>query len=66
MEFVNGLKIDDLEAIEKKFGEKGPRKASDILVEVFAKMIFEHGFVHCDAHPGNMLVRENPKKKGEP
>ena len=22
-------------------------------------MIFLHGFVHCDAHPGNIFVRAN-------
>lgn len=26
------------------------------LVEVFADMIFIHGFVHGDPHPGNILV----------
>ena len=25
-------------------------------------MIFEHGFVHCDAHPGNILVRRAKAK----
>lgn len=24
-------------------------------------MIFKFGFVHCDAHPGNILVRRKPK-----
>lgn len=66
MEFVRGHKIDDLEILENKFGKTGPKRSCDILVEVFAKMIFEHGFVHCDAHPGNILVRENPKNRGKP
>ena len=30
-------------------------------------MIFKYGFVHCDAHPGNILVRRKPQpqKKNE-
>ena len=24
-------------------------------------MIFKHGFVHCDAHPGNILIRQHPR-----
>jgi aarF domain-containing kinase len=33
------------------------------LVRIFADMIFKHGFVHCDAHPGNILVRRKPRSK---
>jgi aarF domain-containing kinase len=29
-------------------------------------MIFIHGHVHCDAHPGNILVRPNPKDSSKP
>lgn len=33
-----------------------PIKVAKALVEVFAEMIFVHGFVHGDPHPGNILV----------
>lgn len=26
--------------------------------KLFGEMIFLHGFVHCDPHPGNMLVQK--------
>ena len=64
MEYVEGIKIDDIEALEKKFGSA--KDCTDILCDIFAKMIFLHGHVHCDAHPGNILVRENPDRPGRP
>ena len=64
MEYVEGIKIDDIEALDKKFGSA--KVCTDALVEIFAKMIFQHGHVHCDAHPGNILVRPNPDKPNQP
>ena len=55
MEYVEGIKIDDLKRLEEAFGN--PRAATDLLVDIFAHMIFLHGHVHCDAHPGNIFVR---------
>lgn len=59
MEFVNGFKINDLEKLQK-FNKA---EISNILINTFAKMIFVDGHVHCDPHPGNILIREN---KGKP
>ena len=28
-------------------------------------MIFKHGYVHCDPHPGNVLVRKNERGETE-
>lgn len=30
------------------------------LSEAFAEMMFKHGFVHCDPHAANVLVRPLP------
>lgn len=35
------------------------------MIRIFADMIFKHGFIHCDAHPGNILVRRKPKNKNQ-
>ncbi|XP_022759374.1 uncharacterized aarF domain-containing protein kinase 1 isoform X5 [Durio zibethinus] len=43
VEFLKGMKIN-------------PEKVAKVLVEVFAEMIFIHGFLHGDPHPGNILV----------
>lgn len=37
-------------------------KVAKVLVEVFAEMIFIHGFLHGDPHPGNILV--SPEGQG--
>lgn len=31
-------------------------KISERLGLIFSKMIFSHGFVHCDPHPGNVMI----------
>ena len=34
-----------------------PAKVRRNLLDIFTTMIFTHGFVHCDAHPGNFFIR---------
>ncbi|EOY02250.1 Kinase superfamily protein, putative [Theobroma cacao] len=54
MQFCSGHKVDDVEFLK---GMKiDPVKVAKALVEVFAEMIFIHGFLHGDPHPGNILV----------
>jgi aarF domain-containing kinase len=31
----------------------------DKIGEAYSEMIFRHGYVHCDPHPGNILVRKD-------
>lgn len=38
---------------------------TDLLVDIFCRMIFMHGHIHCDAHPGNILVRKRANGKPE-
>ncbi|KAJ6441492.1 Enoyl-CoA Hydratase family member [Purpureocillium lavendulum] len=35
------------------------------VVELFSAQMFSWGFVHCDPHPGNILIRENPNRPGK-
>lgn len=32
--------------------------------QAFAEMMFKHGFVHCDPHAANLLVRPLPSGSG--
>jgi len=56
MEFCKGGKIDDVEYLKKhNIDFEGVSKKVD---EMYASMIYKHGYVHCDPHPGNVLVHK--------
>jgi aarF domain-containing kinase len=64
MEYIDGVKINEPEKIkEMGFDTK---QVGTSLIKIFADMIFKHGFVHCDAHPGNILVRRKPINRNNP
>jgi predicted unusual protein kinase regulating ubiquinone biosynthesis (AarF/ABC1/UbiB family) len=56
LEFVGGIKITECAVI--KASGVDCRMLVNLLVEAYAKMIFVHGFFHCDPHPGNIFVGE--------
>eukprot|EP00667_Euglena_gracilis_P006301 EG_transcript_6355 len=58
MDFEEGSSLADVETI-RRLG-LDPRQVVRQLTEVFAEMVFTHGFVHCDPHPGNVLIRPTP------
>ena len=39
-----------------------PADVAELMLKSFGMMMFEHGFVHADPHPGNLLVRRNPNE----
>jgi len=54
MEWIDGFKIDEL-ANNPAFNTKAIITS---IIDIFSSQIFESGFVHCDPHPGNLLVRK--------
>ncbi|KNA20770.1 hypothetical protein SOVF_049380 [Spinacia oleracea] len=40
-----------------------PYDVSRLISEAFAEMIYKHGFVHCDPHAANLIVRPLPSGK---
>lgn len=62
MEFEEGFKATDLKAIQKAGLKK--QEVAHLVSSVFSSQVFAgpKGWVHCDPHPGNLLVR--PGKKG--
>ncbi|KAF9351219.1 hypothetical protein BGX26_010726 [Mortierella sp. AD094] len=59
MEFIEGVKVNDLESLEKL--GVSPKWVRTTLLEVFAEMVFQHGVVHCDPHAGNILVAKDKR-----
>jgi aarF domain-containing kinase len=62
MEFVNGINIDNKEAMVKE--GINIKEVSNLLSHCFAKQIFEfgvrsdHQFLHADPHSGNVFARK--------
>ncbi|TKW01127.1 hypothetical protein SEVIR_8G158200v4 [Setaria viridis] len=54
MEFCYGHKVNDLDFLRR--ANISPTKVAKALIELFGEMVFVHGFVHGDPHPGNILV----------
>jgi ubiquinone biosynthesis protein len=54
MEYVEGVRIDDVEGIRK--AGNIPREIAHAGFQSYMKQIFEDGFFHGDPHPGNLIV----------
>jgi len=54
MERIEGVRIDDIDAIEKMGIDK--KRLAKNGVDAYFKQILEDGFFHADPHPGNILV----------
>lgn len=58
MEWVEAVKLTEVERIQERFDEKAVLRK---LFDSFGDMVFKHGFVHCDPHAANVLVRPMPE-----
>ncbi|KAF9539638.1 hypothetical protein EC957_005149 [Mortierella hygrophila] len=58
MEFMNGSRIDNVEYLkENNFLVS---EVSKEMARTFSQMIYKDGFLHCDPHPGNVMIRPTP------
>lgn len=44
----------------------GVRAVMSTMVDLFSAQIFSWGWVHCDPHPGNVIIRPNPQNPTRP
>ncbi|KAK7045931.1 hypothetical protein VNI00_006926 [Paramarasmius palmivorus] len=44
----------------------GVKYIMQTMVELFSAQMFSWGFIHCDPHPGNVIIRPNPSNPSYP
>lgn len=54
MEFLDGVKITDTEALMRL--DIDPESVLRTLIDAWCQQVLVHGFFHADPHPGNLLV----------
>ena len=57
MEYCKGGHINDREYMRRE--NIDPRSISKKVGQMYSEMIFRFGYVHCDPHPGNVLVQKD-------
>jgi ubiquinone biosynthesis protein len=55
MEFISGLNVNDLEALDEAGIDK--KKLARNMTDLIYQQVLEHGFFHGDPHPGNMYIQ---------
>ncbi|RWS27021.1 putative aarF domain-containing protein kinase 1-like protein, partial [Leptotrombidium deliense] len=55
MEFLEGGEVTDKSYMERN--GINVREISNLIGQLYSRMIFNEGYVHCDPHPGNILIR---------
>jgi aarF domain-containing kinase len=56
MEYCKGGKINDMKYI--KDNKISVNEISLKVAQMYSLMIYQYGFIHCDPHPGNILIRK--------
>lgn len=59
LQFVEGIKISNIEEIEKANIDK--KELATLLLSSYMKQFLINCFFHGDPHPGNLFVQEGPK-----
>lgn len=63
-DFVNACRLTDQDRLNAS--NLSFKQTMDTATALFAAMTFKWGWIHCDPHPGNVLVRPNPSNPKQP
>ncbi|MEM0962407.1 MAG: AarF/ABC1/UbiB kinase family protein, partial [Bacteroidota bacterium] len=61
-EFIDGIKAGDFAALDAAGVDR--RAVAERILDAYGAMIFRDGLYHADPHPGNLLVRPDPRQPG--
>ena len=64
MERMRGVMVSDVQGIQAMGLQLND--CSQLVAEVFSSMMFVHGFVHADPHPGNVFISRHPSHPSMP
>jgi ubiquinone biosynthesis protein len=59
MEYIEGIKITDREALER--ADISPHEVAGLLNDLYADQMLHLGILHADPHPGNLRVQPGPR-----
>lgn len=59
MEFIQGIKADDVKAIDRAGLDR--KKITRTGADFILRQVFEFGFFHADPHPGNIFILEDQR-----
>jgi predicted unusual protein kinase regulating ubiquinone biosynthesis (AarF/ABC1/UbiB family) len=59
MDYADGIKITDCAALREAGIDL--RRVAHLLNDVYAEQMLQHGVLHADPHPGNLLVQPGPR-----
>ena len=58
MEFMEGIKITDVAALQREGIDT--QSVAQLVTDVYCEQLYLHGMFHADPHPGNLLVQPGP------
>jgi predicted unusual protein kinase regulating ubiquinone biosynthesis (AarF/ABC1/UbiB family) len=64
MEFLDGIKITDLESMEREGIDR--QAVAQLVVDAYCDQLYLRGMFHADPHPGNLFVRPPARPGGGP
>lgn len=57
MEFIRGVKINDLKALNRE--GLSSKEIAETFLSIYLRQVLTEGFYHADPHPGNILVQSD-------